>query len=1858
MSEPKDSSTQVWASEMEVILGQVSSEPVVAVAVAGSGEETREPPVAKPDPDAALREAYPAALLAAEVAQALLTQPAISVEALRIKTELIEAAKAKAATGDHVGAMGLLGQVQAACLAAQVAADKYLEALRVATEAQALLTRPAIVVDGLRVKTELIEGAKARAATGDYVGAMGLLGQVQAACLAAQSEADKYADALSTAEAELRKLDQPVSRRDAAQIQKDLITAAAQKVAADRAGAIELLGQVTAACASAHRDADRYVAALRAAETAVGLLVHPALVKDAEKITSDFITAAKAKAANGDRSEAMALLGQVAAACEAAKQEGGKYDRALLAANEAVALLVQPVVKNEVLHIKTTLIEAAKTQVSATGDRAGALSLLGQVTAACAAAQQIADKYAAALQLAEDAAAALTHAVVAPEVALLKTETIEAAKTAANVGDSGTAMSLLAQAVKRCQLAKVHTQRYVDGLALADNNLTSVATKVQGAITYWAPNGHILGLSDVLPDIRTSNIEAAKTQAAAGAYVDAMALLEAVGGRVQKAMARGIEFMAFVKEFRANEALLATANLTFNTLVGAPAIATRLANLQANVISAGKTRALTGDYAGALDIVKTFGTQHSEVQAMLTQHQQFDTDWAAAEVRVNSLSHGDVALDKDRITAARLTAAKVKVTAGDYPAALGLLAKVDGECTVIADYGSKLTAAKAAVALLVQPAVAGDKARIQRERIDAALALAATWDYAGAVLLLGKVAAECDAAKAVVSGTTEAAAANALAQGPIGAVKTAPEPAFKAVEDMVAALDGLGDVIKDDREAIRTTIALARAAVAKPDEGGDPKALLEAAANACVVARGVADRHAQYLLALADAEAQLISLADPVIAADKAKIKLDRIDKAKEGIKPPARDYAGALAELAKVQAECEAAKAVLAQDVAYKSALTAANLKVATLTEALIAADKLGIETDLIAAAATKVGARLYADAMDLLAKVGNACEVAKKVVADELAYQAKLGPAQAALAKLRDLVTRVESATSAPRPTEQAIITDAQTNHVDAAEALALTRGYDAAMALLAGGSTKVDAATADILDLVAANILTTKAGAALATLEAHGGVDGVAAELVGIRSRNQHGRLLRNARKYAAARQIGQEVQWACAAATKIAVLHDAYAPKLATSKARMVTCASRVGGLSPAVAAISEKLKEVQTRFVDAAEAYAKGREYAGATGLLDQVDAKCAAVELLVTQHGLYVAALAAAESELIPLTQPVVAGDVERIRKDRIDAAKTLVAALDYTAALALLAKVKAECDAAAAVVAGNAAVAKGGEDAKKLLDGTPEGNTAALIEVEKLLKALTERHAARAAIKDRTDLIEQALVTARTLAPAAAKPKIEAIADQCVASQEVGDRHVEYGKLLLAAEALVNGLTEPSMATDKAKITLDRIEAAKAKALLHDYRSALGLLDPVAAECTAARTLAAEFDLYSSDLVAAQSTLDGLNALTPVLDPQIGADVQKISDECIAAAKTLALPATRDYAGARKLLAKLDSRCKTAALKKSMLGGTDPSKGDIDSILLMDGGKKLLDDVIASLPATTPRSVVQAAIQARFNVELKNYTKEGALKPGTEQKAASLKKLYELMTKVPDTHTEGIKIDRYGGKSGEKLNKDRGSFYRSSETKVVLSCGRAKDADVQPLANIVFALPDLEPDCELVPDGPTSPAPKYFDWTSLHELGHAIDDKKQFMAGKEGDGEFGGWVTYGRDVLPIATAAAAKFNFPASYIAEYLLSKSGTVPTAPLGRADWDACRAKAEEWCNALRVDKELWERGSESKQRAIGDRVYHEAYAGDWVSYNVAARSKGVTGYQFRAPGEWLSELYAAHRMEKLKPSHPANAWLATL
>jgi hypothetical protein len=149
----------------------------------------------------------------------------------------------------------------------------------------------------------------------------------------------------------------------------------------------------------------------------------------------------------------------------------------------------------------------------------------------------------------------------------------------------------------------------------------------------------------------------------------------------------------------------------------------------------------------------------------------------------------------------------------------------------------------------------------------------------------------------------------------------------------------------------------------------------------------------------------------------------------------------------------------------------------------------------------------------------------------------------------------------------------------------------------------------------------------------------------------------------------------------------------------------------------------------------------------------------------------------------------------------------------------------------------------------------------------------------------------------------------------------------------------------------------------------------------------------------------------------------------------------------------------------------------------------------------------------------------------------------------------------------------------------------------------------------------------------------------------------------YGGWTTFGSGVQPIADALATDDRFKAfcktpaqkKYIVDKLQSKPGGPPAAAAG-AEANALAA-FDSWYQ-LATSASVYERETDSQSLKIGDYIYHEAYPRVWVRYLATARKRALTGYQFRAPGEWFAELYAGFRSGKLKDTHPSMEWLKKL
>jgi hypothetical protein len=183
--------------------------------------------------------------------------------------------------------------------------------------------------------------------------------------------------------------------------------------------------------------------------------------------------------------------------------------------------------------------------------------------------------------------------------------------------------------------------------------------------------------------------------------------------------------------------------------------------------------------------------------------------------------------------------------------------------------------------------------------------------------------------------------------------------------------------------------------------------------------------------------------------------------------------------------------------------------------------------------------------------------------------------------------------------------------------------------------------------------------------------------------------------------------------------------------------------------------------------------------------------------------------------------------------------------------------------------------------------------------------------------------------------------------------------------------------------------------------------------------------------------------------------------------------------------------------------------------------------GVQLLDDMVGSLQGSAGSSeskdLCKAAIRARFGTQ--------ELKGDLTKKA--MPKLYDVMKLVPLSHTmdnerlTSIKRDR---------KSEEASFYRESESLVVLNLGRQgkwrgdgkttgfdHDSDV-PAEYFEGEITSLD----------------YFNETTLHEVGHAVDAQMNFMGSRVDDAKFGGW--HKHKLAEIADVAAGIGNFYASF--------------------------------------------------------------------------------------------------------------------
>jgi hypothetical protein len=440
----------------------------------------------------------------------------------------------------------------------------------------------------------------------------------------------------------------------------------------------------------------------------------------------------------------------------------------------------------------------------------------------------------------------------------------------------------------------------------------------------------------------------------------------------------------------------------------------------------------------------------------------------------------------------------------------------------------------------------------------------------------------------------------------------------------------------------------------------------------------------------------------------------------------------------------------------------------------------------------------------------------------------------------------------------------------------------------------------------------------------------------------------------------------------------------------------------------------------------------------------------------------------------------------------------------------------------------------------------------------------------------------------------------------------------------------------------------------------------------------------------------------------------------------------------------------KKDARAKFTELAKTnprLLNELCGSKEGQDMI------DELVDDLGSKVTAPADKAFLKEAVKGRFALDLL----DGDLT------TKALPQIYKLFKQVPGAHT-------HGNPSLTHVRRNKGSkevsYYQEKESKVCLNLKKSSSTSTS-----------FDFDDDTAKKGKVSGKTiNYFNHTTLHEIGHAVDQDEGFMTRNGGHADYGGWQEHKVAEVAHRVAHDGKFGFvqkwkdvPEKVLLDYLKlalqGKSANVKAAKGAKNDdletdagmvaalaqlptvdkkkpdkdmedkallekrrevyklylkglvkkmvakskskdrafmdllsqaitklfddenhdtkrairktleengvqgapdnvnWDEiAKDDAVKWCQDVRLKGDsdgLWEKGAKAKGYALSDgRIYHEAYSTTWYSYESAARTKGISSYQFRSPVEWYAECYAAYFLGKLAKDHVMTKYLDKL
>ncbi len=723
------------------------------------------------------------------------------------------------------------------------------------------------------------------------------------------------------------------------------------------------------------------------------------------------------------------------------------------------------------------------------------------------------------------------------------------------------------------------------------------------------------------------------------------------------------------------------------------------------------------------------------------------------------------------------------------------------------------------------------------------------------------------------------------------------------------------------------------------------------------------------------------------------------------------------------------------------------------------------------------------------------------------------------------------------------------------------------------------------------------------------------------------------------------------WMILAARKKAEAFDIYQPvKIACEKELTALEVRNVAAAGPGHSAVLA-LRETY----DAAVAKDTLHNYAGAAKSLDGFVASCHSAAAMLDAYDLYLLQKSRAQKALEQVRElgdPAIETLLVRLEgKDRT--AQRLAQSFDFETATEMYIELQRECtnaqdtsdaieDFAALVIV-----------TKTISDGDTGELNLAIGKARSTLKDMVKRPSAIYVHQEILQCDAQLDRAEETLNDdfIAARRDVREVTDTCVQMALI---MAQYDQLNETA-AMARGLAASQLSKGKAADFVRDEIGAKVAALEVSMTTA-----------RRSRSYRAQTQVDLEDTISSLRDLrkvidahrDYLKKLGPIEKTLTRLEKHKLRhlmrNELTEARKLLATAAAR--AGDRKhaaALAELEQaqrQLDLAKMRATLMINKKPTVKQLEAILETAEGMEMFDDMVAALDVSVQREIMAVAFEARFGckLELQNSGSGAGDNPVGDDAihlpAPNIGRFYKEIAKLPPSKTlDDDSILGFQQPVGEQTE----STFDPEGKNVI----RREGEDVSPGIDadaLEHEIGVVDPNA-IPKDGESRTV---ISWNALREVAHAVDDKLGFM--KKNGERLAGWKVYGTNVQEPAANIAREFEFDADYVAEYMRARPGSKLPVPqpvnCGPDEWarrmEACRM----FVDRARSSNTPWLSASIADACTIGKYTYVESYKNDWCRYLTSARKLAVSGYQFRGPAEWFSELFAAMSSGRLNDNHP--------